>query len=283
MKELKKKFFGFVAFLLIAVTVLPNLAFANNLNNIRVYVIIDGEELVRYVQSGSTVFDLAQELREEKELDFIVDLPWSKTISANMEVEIQTIEIRRIYETLAINYERIYIENDEMYLTDSVVVQEGLAGQRNKIIFSNVVAGEEVLRSIIRDEIVQEPVNKIIHVGTILPDNMAFSGDGKLFTFSNTLVMEATAYTLDPRCTGRQPSDPLFGITASGMRAQVGVVAVDTNVIPFHTRLYIEGYGFAVAGDRGGSIRGNRIDLFMDSRAEALQFGRRNLRVWILE
>jgi len=95
--------------------------------------------------------------------------------------------------------------------------------------------------------------------------------------------MEATAYTLSFECTGRHPGHPLFGVTASGMMAQVGVVAVDTNVIPFHTRMYIEGYGFAVAGDRGGAIRGYKVDLFFDTREEVRQFGRRHLQVWILD
>ena len=62
-----------------------------------------------------------------------------------------------------------------------------------------------------------------------------------------------------------------------------GLVAVDTRVIPFGTRLYIEGYGFAVADDTGGAIRGNKIDLAMDTLSEAYQFGRRTVVVHILE
>ena len=73
------------------------------------------------------------------------------------------------------------------------------------------------------------------------------------------------------------------------MKAQRGVVAVDPSVIPLGTKLYIEAedgswrYGYAVAGDTGGNIRGNRIDLFFDSRAEALQFGRKQARVYVLK
>ncbi|MBR4030800.1 MAG: 3D domain-containing protein, partial [Clostridia bacterium] len=80
-----------------------------------------------------------------------------------------------------------------------------------------------------------------------------------------------------------------YGITASGMRAQVGVVAVDRRVIPLGTKLYIEAvdgswvYGNAIAGDTGGAIKGNRVDLFFDTTAECLQFGRRAARVYILD
>ena len=86
--------------------------------------------------------------------------------------------------------------------------------------------------------------------------------------------MEATAYI---------PSDgDGNGITATGMVAQHGVVAVDPNVIPLGTRVYIPGYGEAIAADTGGAIYGDRIDLCMDSYGEAMQFGRRYVTVYVL-
>ena len=62
-----------------------------------------------------------------------------------------------------------------------------------------------------------------------------------------------------------------------------GIAAVDPNVIPLGTRLFIPGYGEAIADDVGGSIKGNRIDLAFDSRDDALQFGVRNVIVYIVE
>ena len=67
------------------------------------------------------------------------------------------------------------------------------------------------------------------------------------------------------------------------MMAQRGVVAVDPSVIPLGTRLYIPGYGMAVAADTGGAIVGDRIDLCMESYGEAMDFGRRTIKVYILE
>jgi 3D (Asp-Asp-Asp) domain-containing protein len=66
------------------------------------------------------------------------------------------------------------------------------------------------------------------------------------------------------------------------MKAGKGVVAVDTRVIPFGTRMYIPGYGFAVAADRGSAIKGNRIDLCYNTYAEAKRFGARPVDVYIL-
>jgi 3D (Asp-Asp-Asp) domain-containing protein len=93
---------------------------------------------------------------------------------------------------------------------------------------------------------------------------------------STVLRMTATAYTAycGGRCSGR---------TALGWQAGYGIVAVDPRVIPLRTRLYIPGYGYAVAGDTGGSIRGSRIDLGFNTYRDARQFGRRDILVYILQ
>jgi 3D (Asp-Asp-Asp) domain-containing protein len=73
------------------------------------------------------------------------------------------------------------------------------------------------------------------------------------------------------------------GTCATGMRAGYGVVAVDPRVIPLGSRLYIEGYGYAVAGDTGGAIKGHRVDLGQTTYREGSDVGRRHVRVWILD
>lgn len=84
--------------------------------------------------------------------------------------------------------------------------------------------------------------------------------------------------------TGYSPQEPgLSDHTATGLKAQHGVVAVDPTVIPLGTRLYVEGYGNAIAGDTGGAIKGNRIDLCFDTLAECNAYGKRTVRVEILE
>lgn len=91
----------------------------------------------------------------------------------------------------------------------------------------------------------------------------------------HAMRMVATAYT--PWCTG------CSGTTASGYHAGRGIVAVDPRVIPLGTKLYIPGYGFAVAGDTGGAIIGDRIDLGFESEQAALIFGRRVITVYRLK
>ena len=92
--------------------------------------------------------------------------------------------------------------------------------------------------------------------------------------YQRRLVMEATAYT-----AADGGGD---GYTATGQYLQRGMVAVDPDVIPLGSQLYIEGYGYAVAADTGGAIVCDRIDLAMDSTSEALDFGRRDVVVYVL-
>lgn len=89
-----------------------------------------------------------------------------------------------------------------------------------------------------------------------------------------TLTMEATAYTGHTiTATGTKPVRDPNGIST---------IAVDPNVIPLGTRVYVSGYGYAIAADTGGVIKGNIIDLFMNSEAECNAFGRRQVTVKIL-
>lgn len=91
------------------------------------------------------------------------------------------------------------------------------------------------------------------------------------------MTMIATAYTADTATAA--PT----GYTATGILAREGVVAVDPHVIPLGTKLFVPGYGFALAADTGGAIIGNRIDLCMDSYDKAVQFGRRPVQVYVLK
>lgn len=85
------------------------------------------------------------------------------------------------------------------------------------------------------------------------------------------LTVEATAYTW----TGNR--------TASGTWPAVGTVATDPEVIPLGSRLWIEGYGEAIAADTGGAIQGNIIDVYMHSHQEAISWGRKRVEVRIFE
>jgi len=92
------------------------------------------------------------------------------------------------------------------------------------------------------------------------------------------ITMEASAYTAS--CKG------CTGITATGINLKENpntkVISVDPSVIPLGSKVNVEGYGVAIAGDTGGAIKGNRIDVFIPNKQDAINFGRKQVKVTIL-
>ncbi|MFC7442265.1 3D domain-containing protein [Laceyella putida] len=113
-----------------------------------------------------------------------------------------------------------------------------------------------------------EPVDKIVKIGT--NKELAKKDDVDL-TAAGTLTVEATGYTH----TGSR--------TATGTYPKRGTIAVDPDVIPLGTKLYIPGYGYGVAEDTGGAVNGKIIDLFFETRAECIKWGRRTVTIKILK
>lgn len=133
-----------------------------------------------------------------------------------------------------------------------------------------------VSRQVVSREIVHAPTPGVVLVGT--PKTLAQLRQAMPnIALGTAITMIATAYTADTATAA--PT----GYTATGILAQEGVVAVDPRVIPLGTKLFVPGYGIALAADTGGAIIGNRIDLCMDSYSRAIEFGRRPVQVYILK
>lgn len=94
-------------------------------------------------------------------------------------------------------------------------------------------------------------------------------------------IYEITFYTNGYESTGKHPSHPAYGITASGKKSQVGRTIACPKHIPFGTKIHIEGFGDRICEDRGGAIRGNKIDVLVSTKNEAYRLGRKKVRVMI--
>ncbi len=161
-------------------------------------------------------------------------------------------------------------------------VQEGAAGEKKVTYEVKYEKGTEVSREAVSEEIVKEPVDKIVEYGNKNASVDAPVNTGKL-DYKYVITCEATAYDLSAEENGGYA-----GQTATGVPLDKGVIAVDPRVIPLGSRVYIEAldgswsYGYAVAADTGGAIKGNRVDLCYRTRYECIQFGRRKCRVYVL-
>ena len=117
-------------------------------------------------------------------------------------------------------------------------------------------------------------VEEVKAIEEVPPENVVETSQGYL-PYTQVMGMEATAYL---------PTDgSAEGITAMGIPATYGIVAVDPDIIPLGSRVYIPGYGEALAADTGGAIYGYRIDLCMEDYYQAMDFGRRTVTVFVLK
>lgn len=100
------------------------------------------------------------------------------------------------------------------------------------------------------------------------------------------MEVEVTAYTEAEDECGKPVGHPAYGITASGEKVRRGIIAVDTSVIPMHSKVVIEGLGKwsgeYVAKDTGGAIVGNRVDIYVPTKQEAFELGRRKAKLYIV-
>ena len=210
----------------------------------------------------------------------------TKEIGPNTTIELY--RVKEIIETKdnPIPYNEQVTMNKNLDRGVIKVVQEGQNGVRRSQIKVKYINNVLVSSVVIKDEVIKEPTSRIVEKGSKVLAVATSRGDAR---YRKVITMNASAYDLSYQSTGKRPGDRSYGITASGTKARPGVVAVDPRVIPLGTRLYIESldsrqdYGFAIAEDKGGAIKGNKIDLFFNTNSECVSFGRRNVKVYILE
>lgn len=255
------------------------------IKNLKTYYIDDNGSIEKIKSVHNTV----EEVLKDKDIKLSEgDYTYPK-LTEHIEDEdtIRLFKVREetIVEEIVVPHEKIVTKNRDLDIGVKRVIQEGKDGLREKHTYNLYVNDELVVSKVKKDEVIEEVSNHVIEKGTRDTINTS-RGNTR---YKKSVTMEATAYDLSFASTGKRPGDRYYGITASGTRARPGCVAVDPRVIPLGTKLYIESldgtkdYGFAVAEDTGGAIKGNRVDLFFKSATDVRNFGRRNVKVYILD
>lgn len=224
--------------------------------------------------SAATVQDLLAEQNVTLEPSDTLTVDPATPVTEGMEVRIvqRTQEVEVVY--AEIPYQMLRQDDPYTFIGQSRELQSGEPGLVEIRTMVTYEDGVEVDREVLEENTVREPTPQIIAYGTL----GVVSRGGTDYRYTRALDMVATGYT-----AGKESNPNGIGVTYTGMKAQRGVVAVDPNVIPLYSRLYVDGYGPAIAGDTGGAIYGNRIDLCFDTLEEALQWGVRPVTVYILD
>ncbi len=204
------------------------------------------------------------------------------------ETEVKVARVHKEYhvEIVTIPPQEITRFTDNLKPNESQLIQEGAPGQmvvrRAKITRDGEPAGDLLVET----RVLKPATDQVTEQGR---ERLVMMEDGTLRRYTAVHTMTATAYDAGFQSTGKNPGDPYYGITRSGTRVRPGVVAVDPRVIPLGSTLYVESqgrsasYGISHAEDTGGAIKGDRIDLYYESRSDALRFGRQPVKVYVLE
>lgn len=221
-------------------------------------------------------------------------------------IKIVRVEVKQEKQKYTVPFTIVVKSNPRKLRSQKKILKIGVPGIGEKTLLSYYKDGKKTSTVEVLKKVVKAPVPQIVEEGsafvlasrftpgierTALPKNVAggpietsevpqkklLSPPKTLLNKEEFMVMTATAYT--PFYCGGSKS----GKTATGIKAKKGVVAVDPRVIPLGTKLYIPGYGYAVAADTGGAIKGRRIDLCYNTRGEVYRFGKKKVKVYIVK
>ena len=160
-----------------------------------------------------------------------------------------------------IPYQSLFQPTDELEIDERAVISYGEPGilrQRVRVRYEN---GTPVSETVDGEWVAREPINEVLGYGTRIEIRVVDTPDGPR-EYWRLVRMRVTSYTASS--SGKPPSHPAYGITASGVPAGTGVVAIDRSVVPFRSDVYVPGYGVGFAGDTGGGVRGRWVDLGYD-------------------
>ncbi|MEK4484028.1 ubiquitin-like domain-containing protein [Psychrobacillus sp. FSL H8-0484] len=242
--------------------------------------LLDGKKETKVWSTSTTVADFLKQHniqmnefdRVEQEMDELV-LPNSV---------IQVVRVEKVTDVVEeeTNFAVETKKDDSLLKGKEKVVQAGEKGSVSRTYEVIKENGVEVSRNVMGEKITKKPTKKVVAVGTKVVTASVSRGESATAasTKGNEFFVTATAYTA--YCNG------CSGVTTTGIdlrsNPDVKVIAVDPNVIPLGSKVWVDGYGYAVAGDTGGAIKGNKIDLFMPSKTKAYDYGRKKVRIKVL-
>ena len=250
-------------------------------------------EVMRTTANSETAGELLQRLNLVVSGEDVISHGLDQPVYDGMELRIDRIVTHQETYTAAIPHETTYCEDPTVPEGLEAVLTEGADGELLCTAGVTYVNGREDRRVVLTETVTKAPVTEIVGVGTgapvdtadpkampVIADGYITLPTGEVLTYTDTATIRATAYThTDAGCDF---------VTATGTTVHWGTVAVDPRYIPYGTRMFIVSndgeyvYGIAVAEDCGGDIKGDRMDLYMPTYQQCMEFGRRNCTLYFL-
>ena len=250
-------------------------------------------QVMKVTAGDETAGELLQRLNLVVSGEDVTSHGLDQPVFDGMELRIDRVVTYQETYTAAIPHETTYCGDPTVPQGMEAVLTEGADGELLCTAGVTYVNGREEKRVVLTQTVTKAPVTELVGIGTgeradvadpgampVISDGYIILPTGEVLTYTDTATIRATAYThTDAGCDF---------ITATGTTVHWGTVAVDPRYIPYGTRMFIisdDGeyvYGIAVAEDCGGAIKGDRMDLYMPTHEQCIQFGRRNCTLYFL-
>jgi uncharacterized protein YabE (DUF348 family) len=239
-----------------------------------------GEEKQQVWTTSTTVADFLKE--HNVKLNELDEVKPALTAKINEKSAITVTRIEKVTDVVEepIAFDVVTKSDSSIDKGKQKVIDSGKEGKQKKHYEVVVENGKEISRKLLKTETVEESKDRVVALGTKVasPVSTATVSRGN-DSVANEFYVNSTAYTAS--CSG------CSGTTATGVNLRANpnakVIAVDPNVIPLGTKVYVEGYGYAVAADTGSAIKGNKIDVFIPSKSAAYRWGSKKVKIKILD
>ncbi len=237
------------------------------------------------VTRGTTVGGVLQLAGVSYDQQDRLSVPAHQEVSSGSEITLTRLSSKTVTKTETIDFEIETRNSSDLYKGQTKTLQQGKEGEKELTYTVKYENGEEVSRTLSSTKVIKEAVNEIKLVGTKKRPVRTSADYGKKMSAEELAGAKCITVTATAYCNTSDGGQK----TATGVSTGYGIVAVDPKVIPLGTKLYITSadgsyvYGYCVAGDTGGAIKGNRVDLFLGSESECRAFGRRSMKVYILD
>ncbi len=242
-----------------------------------------------------TVRDLLDEQNINYDEDDIIKPSLDEKLKNGMNIEFIDVKKTKKIEYTNIDFETKTVDDNNLLKGETEISQEGKLGKQKET-YENIYENGKLIESnLLTSEIEKSPVEKVIKKGTkeeiieeVIVKNNEVQNEIQEKNNEASIVNESNAKTNDINKDNKIHVEATaysgHSITATGTKPKWGTIAVDPTVIPYGTKVYIPKFDMVfTAEDCGGAIKGNKIDIFMNSKNESYTWGRRNIEIYILE
>lgn len=253
-----------------------------------VYINADGQTIELYA-CNQTVSHILERAGITLEQDDYIDLSGTAIMNENDVVNVTRVRYKTVESYQVIPYSTVTERSNLVSMNVCEVTQKGVNGTRTNTSVVKYVNGERVSETAVSSEITAEPVNEILSIGTALSTPYS-KKDPDYLTLENGIPSEYVTVLSGKSCAYTAPNG---SSTASGRKLEIGTVAVDPNIIPYGSELYIVSadgsyvYGYAIAADTGDlTANGVLVDLYMgnseDYYGESVNYGAKQVNIYVL-